>query len=242
MIVLPRNTSRWVVSADLGQSIDPTAIAVLEVTTRRDVVRNFYAFDDETRPADIEAPPNEWFAIMAGGGLREPAMPVRIDVRHLERLPLRTNYVDVVQHISGLLTRPPLASPRADLVLDQTGVGRPVVDMFRRRGLRPRAVTITGGDGESQDHADNYRVAKLLLVSRLQALLHSGELRIAKGLKEAQNLAFELQDFRASITDSGYTRFGAREGQHDDLVLAVAIGAWWSSRPMFPTVVTTVHF
>jgi hypothetical protein len=63
----------------------------------------------------------------------------------------------------------------------------------------------------------------------LQSLLHGGELRIAKALPEAQTLAVELQDFRANITESGYTRFGAREGQHDDLVLSVAIGAWLAS-------------
>jgi hypothetical protein len=36
----------------------------------------------------------------------------------------------------------------------------------------------------------------------------------------------ELRDFRAEVTDSGYWRFGARAGKHDDLVLAVAIALW----------------
>jgi hypothetical protein len=67
-----------------------------------------------------------------------------------------------------------------------------------------------------------------MLVSKLQALLHSGELRIAKELPDAHVLALEMQDFRANISETGYTRFGAREGQHDDLVLSVAIGAWFA--------------
>ena len=67
-------------------------------------------------------------------------------------------------------------------MLDQTGVGRPVVDMFRHAGLSSIGVTITAGDSETRVHADEFRVAKLLLVSRLQAALHAGELRIAKEL------------------------------------------------------------
>jgi hypothetical protein len=88
-------------------------------------------------------------------------------------------------------------------------------------------VTITAGDGETHT-PDGYRVAKLRLVSRLQASLHSGQLRIAPGLKEAKTLAMELQDFRATYAESGTARFGAREGAHDDLVLAVAIAAWYA--------------
>jgi len=65
-------------------------------------------------------------------------------------------------------------------------------------------------------------------VSRLRGMLHSGELNIAKDLNEAQALLWELQDFRATASDTGNWRFGARSGRHDDLVLALAIGCWWN--------------
>jgi len=60
--------------------------------------------------------------------------------------------------------------------------------------------------------------------------LRSGgdHLKIAKDLPEAQALVSELQDFQASFTPSGYVKFGARVGRHDDLVLACAIALWWS--------------
>src|ERR1700758_4024622 len=48
-------------------------------------------------------------------------------------------------------------------------------------------------------------------------------LKIHKNLAEVDTLVAELQDFRAEVTDSGYWRFGARAGKHDDLVLALAI-------------------
>jgi hypothetical protein len=62
-----------------------------------------------------------------------------------------------------------------------------------------------------------------MLVPRPQALSHSGDLEIAGRLPEASMRAVELQDFRASISEAGYTSFGARVGKHDDLVLALAI-------------------
>jgi hypothetical protein len=113
-------------------------------------------------------------------------------------------------------------------VIDYTGIGRPAFDMFVTAGMNPIGITITSGD-RATDHPDGsgFRVAKILLVSRLQAMLHAGELRIAKRLAEADALAMELANFRASISDSGYVSFGARVGKHDDLVLALAIGCWY---------------
>ena len=69
-------------------------------------------------------------------------------------------------------------------------------------------------------------VPKLDLVSRLQALLHEGRLKIHKDLAEADTLVRELQDFRCEFTAAGHLTFNARSGKHDDLVLALAIAVW----------------
>ena len=209
---------------DLGQTIDPTAISVMEITSRREVVDVHFL----ATPPGPEAP-KTWYG--QDGRLKEPRRH-RSDRRSAPRaFPLRTDYTAQVAYVSSLLRRPPLP-PDTALVLDQTGVERPVVNMFQQAGLHPIGVTITGGDSATQSsyRPEEWRVAKLLLVSKLQAALHSGELRIAKALPEARVLVRELQDFRAQFTPTGYARFGAREGQHDDLVLALAIGIWWGSR------------
>jgi hypothetical protein len=218
--------SRYVEGVDIGQSVDHTAIAVLQVTTRQDRLN---ATMDDPKAEPI---PMEWYP-PGGGGIKDPHGVARIDVRHLERLPLKMAYPAQVEHVKRLLNRPPLDRPNTDLVLDQTGVGRPVVDMFRQAGLDPVAVTITAGEGEGRGEGyRDFRVSKLMLVSRLQAMLHSGELKIVKVLEETQALAWELQDFRATASDAGNWSFGARSGRHDDLVLALAIGVWWANRPM----------
>jgi hypothetical protein len=228
-------------SVDLGQSMDPTAVAVLEVATRQDAVHAQFTNPPGELAAAVKL---NWFRTGSDGGVMYPDHAVRVDVRHLERFPLHMSYPDQVAHIAALLRRPPLSSPPASLAVDQTGVGRPIVDLLRRAGLRPIGVTITAGDKEVRDYVNGcqeWRVAKLLLVSQLQACLNEGTLRIAKGLSEARALAEELGDFRANISEAGYTRFGAREGAHDDLVLAVAIGNWWACRQCGEAVTQTVY-
>jgi hypothetical protein len=89
-------------------------------------------------------------------------------VGHLERLPLGTPYPAIVAHVGRLLTKLP-GGP--ELVIDFTGVGRPIFDMFISSGISPIGVLITGGTAETHD-GPICSVPKLTLVSRLQALLH----------------------------------------------------------------------
>jgi hypothetical protein len=210
-VVGPPPRKPWyILSVDLGQTIDPTAIAVVERVLPPPV--GFY-FDDDGR--EIEAP-------FTGRPTYHATW--------LERLPLGTSYVAGVARVRSMLARPPLLG-HCDLVIDRTGVGRAVYDLFVEAGLDPIGITITGGDNEHREtDRSGWRVSKLALVSRLQALLHAGELKIAKSLPEAPALAAELQDFRATISESGNASFGARSGRHDDLVLALACATWWAAR------------
>ena len=79
--------------------------------------------------------------------------------------------------------------------------------------------------------SDLWHVAKALLVSNLDAMLNNGELGFAKNLTEAAAMEAELKDFRRYVGAAGRSTWEARSGQHDDLVLAVGIAAWWATRP-----------
>ncbi len=136
-------------------------------------------------------------------------------VGHLERVPLGTPYPGIVAHVGRLLGK----FPNPELIIDYTGVGRPVFDLFTYAGISPVGVLITGGAVETR-YGATCGVPKLTLVSRLQALLHQGQLKIQKELSEAETLVRELQDFRVEFTATGHLTFNARAGKHDDLVLA----------------------
>ena len=142
-------------------------------------------------------------------------------VGHLERVPLGTPYPGIVAHVGRLLGK----FPNPELIIDYTGVGRPVFDLFTYAGISPVGVLITGGAVEAR-YGATCGVPKLTLVSRLQALLHQGQLKIQKELSEAETLVRELQDFRVEFTATGHLTFNARAGKHDDLVLALAIAIW----------------
>jgi hypothetical protein len=65
------------------------------------------------------------------------------EVGHLERMKLHTTYPSIVTHVDRLMKR--LRGP-SELVIDYTGVGRPVYDSFVAYGLSPIGVSITAGD------------------------------------------------------------------------------------------------
>lgn len=149
-------------------------------------------------------------------------------IRHLQRYELGTSYPAIVADVAQLLKRLPSQTNRPTLALDGTGVGRSVVDLFRKERLAAnlRPITITGGD--TVTHEDGYtRVPKRDLVGVVQVALQTATLKIAAKLPEAATLTRELQNFQVKITESANDTYGAwREGTHDDLVLAVAMALW----------------
>lgn len=155
-----------------------------------------------------------------------------LHVRHLERL-RGVPYPQIVEQTVALMRRPALAG--AALVIDQTGCGRPVFDMFVAAGLKPIGVTITGGDAVSGNVRDGYRTPKRDLVAAAQVALQNGSLKVASSLDLAQTLVAELLNFRVTISLSGHDSYGAgpstawREGNHDDLLLSVALAVWFST-------------
>lgn len=153
----------------------------------------------------------------------------RHDVVDIKRYPLGTPYPAIVASVQEMLAQPTLRD--AALVVDATGVGRPVVDMFRADGCTPTPVMITGGTHAHRDDNGYWLVPKKELVSAVQVGLQTGTLKIARSLERAQMLAQELTQFQTKITTAANDIYGAwREGQHDDMVLALALALWYAPR------------
>ena len=150
-------------------------------------------------------------------------------VRHLERV-RNVPYPQIVDRVSSMMHHPALAY-NAALVVDQTGVGAPVVDLFRQAGLDPVGVLIHGGDKVSRE-GGTWRVPKRDLVGSLQVLFQSGRLKISKKLPLASVLQSELLTFKVKIDPvTSHDSYSAwREQDHDDLVLSVAMAAWWAEQ------------
>jgi hypothetical protein len=149
----------------------------------------------------------------------------------------------IIQNVIRLLKRFPISEHpnHTRLLIDATGVGRPVVDSFRAQGVYPIGITIHGGDKVTQEFAGprelTLRVPKRDLVASVQTLLQNNRLRIAASLTLADVLRRELVNFRVKVDPAtahdSYSHW--REGDHDDLVLATACAAWFrehESRPI----------
>lgn len=203
---------RYLAGLDIGQQSDPSALAVIE---------------------------RRW---QLANGRYEPLL----DARHLERIPLRTPYPLMVKGVKERLAH--LHEP-CELVVDATGVGRAIVDLLRESYTvydeehhqriplpgRPTilAVTLTAGEHAHQDpeHWDEWYVPKRDVIMALVVALQQRRFRAAQGLSEAETLIKEAQQFQWKVSKAGQDQYGAwREGQHDDLLLAVAIPAWWAEQ------------
>jgi hypothetical protein len=154
-------------------------------------------------------------------------------VRAAARIPLGTPYTQVVEKVRDVVRSPRLRG-KCTVVVDGSGVGEPVVEMMRRAdlGCALMAVIITGGSGTRSGAAGYRYVSKFDLMTGLQLALEKEELRIAPGMREAAALVKELVDVRVAANGA----MGAEgRGQHDDLVMAVALACWrakkgWNDR------------
>ena len=178
--------SRYYLGLDLGQARDYSAIAIVERRVELTGTRDPVTFVDRTR--------------------------TRIIVSYLERIPLRTQYPDVVEIVRAATHRHPIRS--LQIVMDATGVGAAVRDMISKAqlGVPMTAVTITGGQRVTVSFGD-YHVPRHDLLANLRVLLEKRMLAIAFTGPASELLRTELQ------------RWGCRSA-HDDLIFAVALACW----------------
>lgn len=220
---------RHYVGLDLGSRRDYTAFVVLGVEERADP------------PGTVYAP-----------GAKPNREPPRYHVRHIERVPLGTPYPQVVERVRDFMRLPELAHSEwhtnatysgysssgpevreipPHLLIDATGVGVAVTDMFKAAGQKFTAITITGGDTATGTYG-SYRVPARDLVAATQVLLDTDRLLLPPGIPMGDVLERELLSFRVKINpDTAHDSYAAwREGEHDDLVYALCLPCWYAEK------------
>lgn len=110
----------------------------------------------------------------------------------------------------------------AKLKLDSTGVGDPIVDDLRSRGLRI--------DDESAFKFTE--TSRRNLLSNLAIFLEQDKIKIPRD----EGLIGELQSFRYELTDRGKTKITVPDGMTDDRVMSLALSVWGVSEPLKPDV------
>jgi hypothetical protein len=143
-------------------------------------------------------------------------------ITSLGRLPLGTRYPAVVERIVARVARLPRP---AYLMVDATGVGRPVVDMLRAAGAKPtRSRSRTGGALR----------AKRRGMERAQGApdgAHGdghGSVPPHDHLRQMMGRIFagEARNFVRTVNKLGHGTFRGRRRSPDDIILAVALAVW----------------
>jgi hypothetical protein len=143
-------------------------------------------------------------------------------------LPLGTSYPDVAEHIADMLCKDLFQNRGVRVLIDVTGVGRPVYDDLKREtaireqckhiALRP----ITFSHGEKYNRSTGV-LGKAFLVSKLQSLLQSERVH-APNTKEVRAMLEELKVYEIKVSEAGKDTYGAFEvGKHDDLATALGL-------------------
>lgn len=143
-------------------------------------------------------------------------------------------YTAIVREMVQLMNTEAIRGPRY-LIVDGTGIGRPVVDMLREampehfRAGCLKAVTITAGGAAHYDELSTYwHVPKVDLVSTYHCLFGTQRFRVAKSLTLADALHREINSFEVKTTAAGAETYSAwREQAHDDLVLSCALALYF---------------
>ena len=190
---------RVIIGVDVGQKVDPTAIAVVE-PKRRDEEWTFLARHLER--------------LALGTPFRDAAE--------------RTSKVvaGVVARMRTSEARERLERGAIMMNMDATGVGAPIVEMLKERvdskACTIRAIYFTHGDRLTR-REDGLSLGKAYLVSRMQALIQSGRIELPR-TREAEELAEELLDYEIRVDEDANDKYGAfKVGTHDDLVTALGL-------------------
>jgi hypothetical protein len=176
---------------DPGQSVDPTALALVEYDPGRKIVYRLVA---------------------------------------LHRFPLGTPYTQLPDDLASRVDEQPLRKHTL-VAVDATGVGAPVLELFREQlpTVPVYGITITSGTTVTGKHT-NPHVPKHDLIATASVILEQRRLQIAANMTETETLVDELLDYRRTTNERGIDSYAAVAGSHDDLVLALSLALWAAER------------
>lgn len=216
---------KFFVGVDVGRRGEFTAIAVVELPVfipGRGWVRGDQLTEYERRQAKEH-----------GGAWRREHNPgdAPLLVRDLQRLTLGASIVEILDTLGGLLDELK-SKAETTLLVNATGAGDQFMRAVKSIGakLNVREVVLTAGHKlESDKGVDSLPIKEI--AETIRFLLDNGELKIAGGIEDGSTLLTELVNFTGRVRppDGGAGKLlDWREGERDDLVLAVGLACFWA--------------
>jgi hypothetical protein len=181
--------------------------------------RHYFGYD----PAQA----SDWSAIAV---IEHEAGVERFDVVDLYRFPKGTGYPDQVRHLGAMVETVKVKfKGDVDVIIDSTGVGKPVCDLAREWGMQTMNVLViqSGFHGKFDRANGYYHIPKVDLITGAVIASQQKILFIAPELELASVLQTELLNYRVKISlKTGRESYGPEwrdEGTNDDLLFACCL-------------------
>lgn len=103
----------------------------------------------------------------------------------------------------------------AHIVIDSTGLGDPIAEILRKRGV-------------GRSHIEDFKFStksKDQLIKKMAVFFSEGRV-ILPPWDQIQNLASEIEQYTYEILPSGNYRYTAPQGRHDDEVMSLGLAMW----------------
>ena len=160
-------------------------------------------------------------------GVRSDYDRQQLKVPYLHSFPPGTGYTEIIDHVLEAIDHVTLAC----IMVDQTAVGAPIVNMIRRDVPIKIAPVIIRGHSESSSDGVQF-IPRQTLISGVTVGLTDHRLHISKDLKETPNLIRELRGYQNRPTSASSLLADTwRDRPSDDLVFAVALACWKLEQP-----------
>ena len=128
-----------------------------------------------------------------------------------------------------------------DLVVDSTGVGEAVCDIFEDMGLQPERIIFTGGESAKVRTATKgfggfaprrtINVPKNELVDTLKLATEQRRLRISPNIAFKEDIERQFSHFIEMLTRTKKTTYNNDNPEiHDDIVVTAAMAVWYFLR------------
>jgi hypothetical protein len=155
-----------------------------------------------------------------------------LQVRGLRRFAPGTPYAEIGDELRKLLGKTELANAYRKVVVDQTAVGQPIVDMVLAKiSAKDPVRTVIRGTDTIVESDGLYRIPKQHLISLLHVLLETSRLKFAEAMPETPQIVNELINYRNRTTGPSLVPDPWREYPNDDLIFAVALACWQLHQP-----------
>ncbi len=104
----------------------------------------------------------------------------------------------------------------AHITIDSTGVGDPITELLRKRGLTGRKLDDFKFSNTSKDR----------LIKKLGIYFSEGKIKLPP-MDQIPNLFTELEQFTYKISEQGKIQYSAPTGKHDDEVYSLGLAVWY---------------